>query len=83
MTESALTEPAVFVLADRALAKVVAQISDEQWEMSMPATFAIRQATEVPSLREVVNYHAYDDAWVHRHAGGKDHGGVGRRHVRR
>jgi uncharacterized protein (TIGR03086 family) len=59
-----MTEPEVFVLADRALEAVVAQISDEQWEMPMPATFAIRQRPEVPSLRRVINYHAYDDAWV-------------------
>jgi hypothetical protein len=60
----ALTEPAVFILADRALEAVVAQISESQWEMPMPATFATRLTTEVPCLRQVVNYHAYDDAWV-------------------
>jgi uncharacterized protein (TIGR03086 family) len=64
MSERELTEPAVFVLADRALEAVVAQISDEQWEMPMPVTFAIRQTTDVPNLRQVINYHAYDDAWV-------------------
>jgi hypothetical protein len=42
----------------------VARIADEQWEMPMPATFAIRQTTGVPTLREVINYHAYDDSWV-------------------
>src|ERR1700677_3562888 len=64
LPESTLPEPAVFVLADRALDAVVAQISDEQWEMPMPPTFAIGQTSERPSLRQVVNYHAYDDAWV-------------------
>ena len=28
-----LTEPEVFVLADRALDRVVAQIADDQWDM--------------------------------------------------
>jgi uncharacterized protein (TIGR03086 family) len=64
MTETARTEPEVFVLADRALAAVVAQISDDQWEMPLPAAFAVRSATDAPSLRQVINYHAYDDAWV-------------------
>jgi hypothetical protein len=43
---------------------VVARIGDRQWEMPMPATFALRQTTTVPTLREVINYHAYDDSWV-------------------
>jgi len=30
----------------------------------MPSTFAMRQADQTPTLREIVNYHAYDDAWV-------------------
>jgi uncharacterized protein (TIGR03086 family) len=30
----------------------------------MPASFARRGAGEPPTLREIVNYHAYDDSWV-------------------
>ncbi len=60
----ALEEADVFVLADRALAEVVAQIRPEQWDMTMPANFATRSHRAAPSLREVINYHAYDDAWV-------------------
>jgi hypothetical protein len=52
------------VLADRALARVVAHITAEQWGMAMPPTFATAQSDQRPTLREVVNYHAYDDAWV-------------------
>jgi hypothetical protein len=63
--EPALAEPEVFVLADRALARVVAQISDAQWEMAMPVRFAPPGGgDQVPTLREVINYHACDDAWV-------------------
>jgi len=54
----------VFVLADRALAAVVARIRPEQWDMPMPPTFARRGSDDVPTLRAIVNYHAYDDAWV-------------------
>ncbi len=65
MTEKArLTEPEVFLLADHALNDVVAQIHDDQWAMEMPPSFATRQTDHRPTLREIVNYHAYDDAWV-------------------
>ena len=59
-----MEEGEVFVLADRALAEVVAQIEPGQWDMTMPPTFARRDQGTVPTLREVINYHAYDDAWV-------------------
>jgi hypothetical protein len=65
MTEKArLTEPQVFVLADHALNDVVAQIQDDQWAMEMPPSFATRVTDHRPTLREIINYHAYDDAWV-------------------
>ncbi len=59
-----MDEAQVFVLADRALAGVVAQIDPAQWGMSLPPTFATSSRDTVPTLRDVVNYHAYDDAWV-------------------
>jgi len=59
-----MNETEVFQLADRALNAVVAEIADDQWDMAMPASFATRQSDTVPSLREVIGYHAYDDAWV-------------------
>ncbi len=60
----AMEEADVFVLADRALAEVVARIESGQWEKTMPPAFAMRNRDAVPTLREVINYHAYDDAWV-------------------
>ena len=59
-----MAEPDVFRLADRALARVVAQIAPDQWEIILPAGFTTRARPEPPSLRTLVNYHAYDDAWV-------------------
>ena len=53
----------MFVLADRALERVVHRIPDERWEMVMPADFQTTRETP-PTLREVIGYHAYDDAWV-------------------
>ena len=32
--------------------------------MMLPTSFATRSRPEPPSLRTLVNYHAYDDAWV-------------------
>ncbi|GAC1615197.1 MAG: hypothetical protein NVS9B1_24960 [Candidatus Dormibacteraceae bacterium] len=59
-----MTEPEVFQLADRALDSVVARIRDDQWDSPMPPNFARRATDKVPTLREIINYHAYDDAWV-------------------
>lgn len=59
-----MDERGVFVLADRALNKVVAQVKDEQWAIELPPTFATRRTDHTPTLREIVNYHAYDDSWV-------------------
>ncbi|MFI5287259.1 MAG: TIGR03086 family protein [Candidatus Dormibacteria bacterium] len=59
-----MNEKDVFVLADRALDRVVQQIADDQWDMDMPASFARRDSTSVPTLRTIIGYHASDDAWV-------------------
>jgi uncharacterized protein (TIGR03086 family) len=58
-----MNEIDVFILADQALVKVVNQIKDEQWDMQMPQSFA-RKGLKPATLREIINYHAYDDAWV-------------------
>jgi uncharacterized protein (TIGR03086 family) len=52
------------VAADQALNRVVAQIRDDQWSMRMPPSFLTRRSDQPPTLREVITYHAYDDAWV-------------------
>ena len=59
-----MREQDVFVLADHALRRVIDRISDEQWGMEMPPGFAMGAPDRAVTLREVVNYHAYDDAWV-------------------
>src|SRR5216684_9083407 len=59
-----MTEQEIFVLADRTLNGVVAKITDDQWDMRMPVNFARRAGGEPPTLRRIVSYHAYDDAWV-------------------
>lgn len=59
-----MREQDVFVLADQALASVVTQIREEQWQLAMPPWFAMRPVDRTVTLHEIVNYHAYDDAWV-------------------
>jgi len=58
-----MNEIDVFILAEDALVKVVSQIKDNQWTMEMPPEFA-RKGHKPATLREIINYHAYDDAWV-------------------
>lgn len=59
-----MSEQEVFILADQALKSVVDQIHDEQWQMEMPPEFVMRAQDRPARLREVIHYHAYDDAWV-------------------
>ena len=73
-----MTEPEVFVLADQTLNAVVAQIRSDQWPMSLPANFARRDTGHIQTLREIVNYHAYDDAWVPDMLAGKTMEEVGK-----
>jgi hypothetical protein len=58
-----MNEIEVFILADKALNNIVQHIRDDQWDLVMPDDFATT-ATGSITLREVINYHAYDDAWV-------------------
>lgn len=55
-----MTIQELFIRSNEELGKVIDQISDDQWDITMPAGITSKPA----SLREAVNYHAYDDAWV-------------------
>jgi uncharacterized protein (TIGR03086 family) len=58
-----MTEQELFVSAQAALKNVVDHIRDDQWEMIMPSAFS-RAVKKELTLKELLNYHAYDDAWV-------------------
>jgi len=58
-----MKEQDVFILADHTLKHVVDRVRDDQWEMTMPPDF-VRRGQDTVTLREIINYHAYDDAWV-------------------
>lgn len=75
-----MNEKDVFVLADRALAAVVAQVRDEQWDRLVPDWFPRSDTSERPSLRRIVGYHAYEDAFVPDMLAGRTMAEVGDRH---
>lgn len=55
----------IFILADQSLNNVIDQIRDEQWKMEMPEGFAMTTSNaKIVTLRDVINYHAYDDSWI-------------------
>ncbi len=55
------THQEVFVAADQALAAVIDQIKDDQWEMPIPEGTSWKP---VKDLHELINYHAYDEIWI-------------------
>jgi uncharacterized protein (TIGR03086 family) len=59
-----MDERQVFVLADEALVRVVEQIADDQWGMMLPDWFPRGSTQKDVTLRQIIDYHAYDDAWV-------------------
>jgi len=73
-----VNEAEVFVLADHALNRIIAQIRDDQWLMPIPPDFHRRPTPHTPTLREIINYLAYDDAWVPDILAGRTMDEVGR-----
>ena len=73
-----MTEQDVFILADQALKVVIDQIRDDQWDQTVPDGMTPRLPGS--TLRTVVNYHAYDDAWVPDVLAGKTKEEVGDKH---
>jgi hypothetical protein len=55
-----MTEQQLFIVADKALMRVVDQIKDDQWELMVEPPVARKP----DNLRKIINYHAYDEAWV-------------------
>jgi hypothetical protein len=55
-----MTIQELFIRSNEELKKVIDQIADDQWNIEMPAGLTSKPA----NLRQSVNYHAYDDAWV-------------------
>lgn len=73
-----MNEKDVFFLAEEALKNVVDQIRDDQWDSRVPDDLSPRQPGA--TLRQIVNYHAHDDAWVPDVLDGKTVADVGDKH---
>ena len=72
----ALSEQAVFVLSERALCNVIDQIQGQQWDQTTPDWFQTGRQGKL-TLRAIINYHAYDSAWVPDVLAGKTMAEVG------
>ena len=61
-----MKEDELFILSEETFADIVQQITPEQLKQSLPAWFELgrTQARDDLTLRDVLNYHAYDTAWV-------------------
>jgi uncharacterized protein (TIGR03086 family) len=70
-----MAERDVFILSEQALAGVIEQIRPDQWDQRKPEWFQSGQGDA--SLRQIVNYHAYDSAWVPDVLAGKTMAEVG------
>lgn len=57
-------EAEVFVMADQAAVRVFGQIREEHWDTQLAPLFDMPGADQPTPLRQAVNHHAYDDAWV-------------------
>jgi uncharacterized protein (TIGR03086 family) len=58
-----MNEIETFIRADRALKSVVDQIQDEQWEKELSPDFPTFEDRSY-TLRQILNYQAYDEAWI-------------------
>jgi uncharacterized protein (TIGR03086 family) len=59
-----IPEAEIFLLADRELVGVVAQVGPDQWDTMLAPMFDMPGADRPLPLRQAVNHYAYDNAWV-------------------
>ncbi len=79
MSETRMSARDVFILSEQALAEVISRIRPDRWEERKPDWFQTGGQGDA-SLREIVNYHAYDSAWVPDVLDGKTVAEVGDRY---
>lgn len=58
-----MSERETFIRADRELAEVIDQIEEAQWGMPLPPDFPVF-GDRTYTVREIIGYQAYDEAWV-------------------
>lgn len=74
-----MTEAEVYIAAEQALTNVIKQIKTEQLKQNLPDWFQIGRTQDRSkiTLRDIINYHAYDTAWVPETLAGKTIAEVG------
>lgn len=68
-----MTIQELFIQSNETLKSVIDQITDDQWQLDMPAG----TSKNPTKLQQAVNYHTYDDAWVPDVLAGKTKDEVG------
>jgi len=58
-----MSEQHIYILSEQALANTIDRIRDDQWSQPKPEWFQTGGEGEA-TLRTIVNYHAFDTAWV-------------------
>lgn len=74
-----MTEAEIYIASEQALVSVINEIRDDQWDMKLPEWFKLggTQDRSTLTLKEVLNYHAYDAAFVPDTLAGKTVAEVG------
>ncbi|MBA3823877.1 MAG: TIGR03086 family protein [Ktedonobacterales bacterium] len=74
-----MQENDVFILAERTFVGVVQQIQPEQLTLHLPEWFELGRSQDrsTLTLRDILNYHAYDTAWIPDSFAGKTIADVG------
>jgi len=77
-----MNETKVYVLSEKALTDVINQIKDDQWYMKLPEWFQLggNQNRNELTLKDIINYHAFDTAWVPDTLAGKTAEDVGKKY---
>lgn len=68
-----MSEDKIFILAEQNFARVVSQIKNNQLELALPEWFSLGRSQDRSKLklRDILNYHAYDTAWIPETFSGK------------
>ncbi len=74
-----MTEAEVYIESEKALVAVINQIKDDQWSLKLPDWFQLgsTQDRSKLTLKDIINYHAYDTAWLPEVVAGKTTDEVG------
>lgn len=74
-----MTTAELFIKSEQALDNVIQQIRDDHWGMKIPEWFQVgsSQDRSTLDLKTLINYHAYDTAWVPDTLSGKTMAEVG------